>query len=184
MTDYKAIFNAVTTDPRYLRNLDWGEARSGHQEGTIRAHIAQLERNLDVLRPRLTEDDFWKLRVLIHTHDTFKAEAEPGVPISAPKSHASLARSFLGEFCRDSDLLAIVQFHDEPLALWRQIKAKGTVDQERLRTLLSGVQDWNLFLAFSLIDGCTAGKNRESLRWLFQQVEGRVRSTFSEVDIC
>jgi hypothetical protein len=61
----------ITNDPRYLRNLDWGKARSGHPEGTIRAHIAEVDRNLD----KLSETDYWRLRVLIHTHDTFKAEA-------------------------------------------------------------------------------------------------------------
>ena len=32
MTDYQQIFNAITRDPRYQRNLDWGEPRPGHPE--------------------------------------------------------------------------------------------------------------------------------------------------------
>jgi hypothetical protein len=183
MTDYETIFSAITSDPRYLRNLDWGDARPGHQEGTVRAHISELERYLDVLRARLAESDYWKLRVLIHTHDTFKADAEPGVAISAPNSHASLARAFLSEFCDDPDVLAIAQYHDEPFALWTQLKSKGAVDAKRLHRLLSGIQDWNLFLAFNIIDGCIPGKSRGPLHWLFEEVEGRVQSTFSEADL-
>jgi hypothetical protein len=40
MLDYRSIFDAMVLDPRYLTNLDWGEAREGHPEGTVRVHIA------------------------------------------------------------------------------------------------------------------------------------------------
>jgi hypothetical protein len=114
MTDYKTVFETIVSDPRYLGNLDWGESRPGHREGTVRAHIEEIENNLEALRDRLSELDYWKLKILIHTHDTFKAEAEPGVGITDPKSHASLARAFLECHCQDADLLAMVQYHDEP----------------------------------------------------------------------
>ena len=73
MTDYDAILEAVIADSRYQKRLDWGEPRPGHPEGTIRAHIADLERNLDALRSRFLDVDCLKLQILIHTHDTFKA---------------------------------------------------------------------------------------------------------------
>jgi hypothetical protein len=183
MRDYKEIFAAITSDPRYQRNLDWGKVRPGHPEGTIRAHIAELERNLERLREKLSETDYWRLKVLVHTHDTFKGEARPGAPIAAPNSHASLARAFLAEFCDDADMLAMVQYHDEPFALWRQVKLKGRLNEERLDALLTNVRNWNLFLAFNIVDGCTEGKQRDSLRWLFRQVAERVESTFTEADI-
>src|SRR6516164_2441514 len=77
MLDYKQIFDAVTSDPRYQRNLDWGEARPGHPEATVRTHIAEVDGNLEALRHKLSETDYWRPRVLIHTHDTFKGEAQP-----------------------------------------------------------------------------------------------------------
>lgn len=181
--DYAAIFQRVISDARYLRNLDWGEPRSGHPEGSIRAHIAEIEPNLERLKSRLSESDYWKLKLLIHIHDTFKGEAKSNVAISDPASHASLARSFLAEHCADADLLNMVQNHDEPHAIWRQFTSKGSYNQRRFQTLLDGIRDWNLFLAFNIIDGCTAGKGRESLRWFFREVAGRVRSCFSEADI-
>ena len=49
MADYKQIFDAITSDPRYQRNLDWGDARPGHPEATVRAHIAEVDRNLEML---------------------------------------------------------------------------------------------------------------------------------------
>jgi hypothetical protein len=181
--DYRAIYNAVIADPRYQTNLDWGEARPGHPEGTVRAHIAEIEPNLEALKSKLSEEDYWKLKVLLHVHDSFKRESKKGVPIAHPESHASLARAFLAEFCDDPDLLAMVQYHDEPFALWRQVEAKGSYNQERMAALLGTIQDWNLFLAFNIIDGCTEGKSREPLHWLFGEVSGNVKSSFTAADI-
>jgi len=181
--DFSTVFESVVADQRYQDNIDWGKPRPGHPEGTVRAHIAEIETNLDRLAPKLTETEFWKLKLLIHTHDTFKAEAKQGVPIADPASHASLARDFLAEFCEDCDLLAMVQYHDEPFALWRQVQSKGTCNQQRMERLISTIADWNLFLAFNIIDGCTEGKSREPLYWLFREMRVKVRSGFTESDI-
>ena len=162
---------------------DRGKPRPGHPEGAVRAHIAELERNLQSLRGRLTQTDSWRMKLLIHTHDTFKADAKAGVPINDPASHASLARGFLAEHCDDADLLAMVQCQDVPFAFWRQFEAKGQYHADRFSTLLASIKDWNLFLAFQIVDGCTAGKSREPLRWFFQEVHGKVKSTFTADDI-
>jgi hypothetical protein len=183
MTDYQKAFEAVTADPRYLANLDWGKARPGHPEGTVRAHLAEIEPNLQTLRPKLSDEEYWKLKLLVHTHDSFKAEAKPGVAITDPQSHASLARAFLAQHCDDADLLAMVQYHDEPFALYRQVESKGKYNQERFDALLKAIADWNLFLAFNIIDGCTAGKSQKPLHWLFGEVAGKVQSRFGAADI-
>jgi hypothetical protein len=174
---------AIKADPRYVKNLDWGKALPGHPEGTIRAHIAELERNLQALLPRLTEEEYWKLKLLIHTHDICKPESKPGVAITDPASHASLAQAFLAAHCDDPDLQAMVQYHDEPFALYRQFRNKGKYDQKRFEALLRAIKDWNVFLAFTIIDGCTAGKSREPLRWLFREVSGKVEAKFTEADV-
>jgi hypothetical protein len=67
-----------------------GRVARGTLKGTVGAHIAEIEPNLETLRPKLS-DDYWKLKLLIHTPGSFKGESQPGVPISDPKSHASLA---------------------------------------------------------------------------------------------
>jgi len=183
MNTYQTAFDAILQDPRYLANLDWGKPRAGHPEGTVRAHIAEIERNLEALRPKLDDVEYSKLKLLIHTHDSFKAEAAPGVAITDPKSHASLARAFLAEFCDDTDLLAMVQYHDEPYALWRQVEHKSSYNAKRFEALLNAIRDWNLFLAFNIIDGCTEGKGRKPLIWLFAEVSGKVESRFTSADI-
>ncbi|MGE0758420.1 MAG: hypothetical protein AB7F89_22130 [Pirellulaceae bacterium] len=173
MYNFPAILRAIQADARYQRHLDWGVPRRGHPEGTVRAHIRELEDNLRSLAGQIAEGDRAKLRLLIHTHDTFKAEARQGVPIEDPRSHASLARGFLAEFCDDADLLAMVQYHDEPYALWKQDTTGGLISA-RLERLLGAVEDWDLFLVFLIIDGCTRGKSREPLVWFFHQLDGRV----------
>jgi len=183
MSNYRKAFQAIVTAPRYLANLDWGERREGHSEGTVRAHIQEIERNLEAMRPRLIEHEYWKLKLLIHTHDTFKGESRAGVTITDPRSHASLAREFLSTYCNDEDLLTMVQYHDEPFALYRQYETKGKYNQDRLANLLNAIRDWNLFLAFNIIDGCTSSKSREPLYWWFREVDGRVNSRFTADDI-
>src|SRR5215475_1903450 len=96
------ILARVISDPRYLKNIEYGEPRSGHPEGKVKFHMAELETNLEKLAPRLSEEQYWKLKFLIHVHDTFKAEAIPDSPIESPYSHASLARKFAAEFTDDA----------------------------------------------------------------------------------
>lgn len=183
MSDNAAILRVIQANERYQANLDWGEPRAGHAEGTVRNHIAELERNLHRLRHRLTQDEIDRLRLIIHTHDTFKADARQGVAIADPRSHASLARSFLAEHCDDADLLAIVQWHDEPYALWQRWRRRALLDEPRLGALLETIDDWDLFLAFQIIDGCTDSKSREPLQWFFTVMADRVPSRFTVDDL-
>ncbi|QDU59671.1 hypothetical protein Pan216_05030 [Planctomycetes bacterium Pan216] len=178
----RAILAELQADCRYQENLDWGEPRSGHPEGSIRQHLDELQRNLDQLRPRVSDGHYWKLRILIHVHDSFKPDAKPGVSIEDPRSHASLARAFLAEYCVDADLLAMVQYHDEPYALWRKSGGAGC-DEKRLARLIERIDDWDLYSAFLIIDGCAEGKSREPLVWFFRQIAGRVDTKFGTEDI-
>jgi hypothetical protein len=167
----KDIMERIISDPRYQKNIEYGEPRAGHPEGKVKFHIAELEENLEKLAQRqLSEEQYWKLKVLIHVHDTFKAEATPDVRILNPNSHASLARKFAAEFIADEDLLNMIQFHDVNYALWKQFAATGTYDLERFENLLDTIRDWELFLMFLIIDGCTKGKEHSKLIWFLREV--------------
>ena len=167
----KDILEKIMADSRYQKNIEYGEPRSGHPEGKIKYHIAALEENLEKLSLRgLSDEQYWKLKFLIHVHDTFKADATPDVRILNPNSHASLAREFASEFIADEDLLNMVQFHDVNYALWKQFKATGSYDPDRFQSLLHSIQNWNLFLMFLIIDGSTQGKERSKLIWFIQEV--------------
>ena len=180
---YREALARLTADERYEKNVQWGEPRDGHPEGPICAHIADLERNAAVLDAKLSETDRVRLRLLVHSHDTFKPDADD-VKISHPRSHASLARVFLEEYCPDdASLLDLVQYHDEPYALWRQVQ-HARLNWERYDALFARVREWDLFLAFLIVDGCTEGKSRDPLRWFFGEAERHgVRSVVTAADI-
>jgi len=166
----KEVVERVISDPRYLKNIEYGKPRSGHPEGKVKFHIAELEENLERIAPRVSEEQYWKLKFLIHVHDTFKADAIPDSRIMNPNSHASLARKFASEFTADADLLNMIQFHDVNFALWKQFSATGSYDLERFTALLETIIDWDLFLLFLIIDGSTKGKDPAKTRWFVNEV--------------
>ena len=177
----KDIVAQVMSDPRYLKNIEYGEPRPGHPEGKVKYHIAELEQNLEALRSRgISGKQYWNLKFLIHIHDTFKAEAVPNSPILHPDSHASLARKFASEFTADTDLLNMVQYHDVNYALWKQFHANGFYDSNRLSAMLETIIDWDLFLMFLILDGCTQGKDPKKLRWFITEVRKNKQTIVDE----
>ncbi len=166
----KDIVQRVLADPRYLENTEYGKPRSGHPEGKVKFHIAELEEILERFAPRISEEQYWKLNFLIHVHDTFKAKAIPNSRIENLNSHASLARNFAAEFIDDIDLLNMIQFHDVNFSLWKEYAVTGSCNSERLSRLLETIVDWDFFLLFLIIDGSTKGKEPEKLKWFIREV--------------
>ncbi|MBE0670302.1 MAG: hypothetical protein IH588_06925 [Anaerolineales bacterium] len=168
----KDIIEKIKADPRYQRNIEYGEPRSGHPEGKVKFHIVDLEANLEALRGRgIGEEDYWKLKFMIHVHDSFKAEAEKYSPTLHPRNHATLAREYASQFTDDSDLLNILQYHDENYKLWKEYTQTGKYDKEVFENMLAVIKDWDLFLAFTIIDGCTNGKEYSKLGWFINEVK-------------
>jgi hypothetical protein len=99
-----------------------------------------------------------------------------GVSATDPRSHGSLAREFASEFIDDQDMLTMIQYHDENYLLWKQYKATGQYDTESFMDLLRMIENWDLFLAFSIIDGNTRGKDLDNLSWFIGEVR-RHRNT-------
>ena len=173
----KEIVEKIILAPRYQKNIEYGEPRSGHPEGKVKYHIAELEENLGKLAAHgISEEQYWKLKFLIHVHDTFKADSIPDSPIVDPNSHASLARKFALEFVNDEDLLNMIQFHDVNFALWKQFAATGAYDQGRFKNLLQTIQDWDLFLMFIIIDGSTQGKDPQKTLWFINEVRNSMNT--------
>lgn len=188
---YEAL-SAIVNDPRYQRNLNCGEPRPGHPEATVAGHICELERNLQLVESllesmaggrALTGKEKLSLQILVHTHDTFKAEARHGVPIQHPDSHASLARKFAADFMDDEHFLEMLQRHDEPHALHTRAQKRGEVDRERLAALLEAIKDWDAFLLFQIIDNTTLGKSSDSTAWFLDVVAGRVPTSLPHQEI-
>lgn len=173
---FKAIYEQVVAHPRYQANILYGKPRKGHAEGTVKAHIADLESNLaSLVEKGLVEADserYWKLKVLIHVHDSFKMEAKRDSPILDRHSHASLAKAFLTEYTKDQDILNIVQYHDLGYAIYKGFEKTGTADINRLMRALNQIYDLDLFLLFAIIDACTPSKGRLVIKWFVVTVVG------------
>ena len=169
---WQKIVEQIMADPRYQRNIEYGEPRLGHPEGKVRFHIADLESNLEELAQRgISPIEYWKLKFLIHVHDTFKAEAEQDVPHLHPRSHATLAREYASQYTEDPDVLNMIQFHDQNYFMWLDYLHKGTYDVEWFQRLIDTIQDWDLFLMFTIIDGRTRGKDLTKLAWFINEVK-------------
>jgi hypothetical protein len=167
----REIIKQIKADPRYQRNIEYGEPRNGHPEGKVKFHIADLESNLEILRERnISDSDYWKLKFIIHVHDSFKAEAQTETSTLHPQNHASLAREYASQFTDDADLLNMIQFHDENYNLWLGYLKTGDYDMGRFQNLLDTIKNWDLFLMFLIIDGCTEGKDLAKLSWFIDEV--------------
>lgn len=175
------ILEAIKEDETYKAGVAWGRPRIGHPEGRISDHISELERNLEKISDdkELSSDCILKLEILIHVHDTLKYHATPRVPIEHPQSHASLAAEYLRGFTDDEDLIAMVQYHDEGYALYKQEVNRGGYNKARLQTLVSAIKDLRLFLIFNLIDNCTDGKTSQPVRWYL----GEIRKLKPDIEI-
>ena len=55
-------------------------------------------------------------------------------------------------------------------ALWKEFRREGIYDEVRFQELLRAIDDWNLFLVFTIVDGATRGKDQEKLGWFIQEV--------------
>lgn len=195
--ELQELYNSARADEDLQKRLDTGKPRPGHPEGTIRAHVREVEENIEKMRDLLTDEEYWKLRVVALTHDSFKSQESRGKMISDPASHASRAKQFMkhkfnvlpwppgGEAHKvRTAILKTIQWHDEPYALYRKAK-KGKPDERRTRDMQYKIDDWDLFLAFQLADNLTAGKttrpdNEDPTRWFFDQMKGKVETKVDE----
>jgi len=167
----KEILDLIKADPCYQKNIEYEPCHDGHPEGKIKYHIADLEANLEILAGKnISESDYWKLKFIIHVHDLFKVDAQNGLPTLHPQNHASLAKQYASQYTDDTDLLNMIQFHDENYKLWREYLQTKIYNRERFQVLLDTIKNWDLFLIFIIIDGCTIGKDPAKIRWFIDEV--------------
>ena len=158
-----ALERAIGEDAELLRGLAWGRPRRGHPEGSVGAHVADLLEKLDeegAAGPMRAE-----LRLVALVHDSFKYQVDQSRPRSGENHHAMLARRFAERYLDDERLLAVIELHDRPYALWRRLKRTGSLDPARLEALLGRIPDLDLMMRFVALDGWTEGKDPEPVRW-------------------
>jgi hypothetical protein len=94
-------------------------------------------------------------------------------PRTGSNHHAARARKLAERHTDDERLLAAIEQHDRPYAIWRRMKRTGKDQTAQLDEMLAKVPDPALFLRFVELDGSTEGKNPEPIRWFREELERR-----------
>jgi hypothetical protein len=161
----------LADDPVIQHGLGWGEPRSGHPEGSVEDHVADLLRTLDGWvepEPRRTE-----LRFLAIVHDALKYRVRGWLPKAGENHHATRARRLAERYTDDERLLAALELHDRPYAIWRRTRRGSARERRALDDLVKRVPDMPLFMRFVELDGSTEGKNPEPIDWLRGELAAR-----------
>ena len=161
----------VSRQPELLEGLAWGEPRAGHPEGSVGTHVSHLLETLDASGE--TGDRRELLRFVALVHDAFKYKVRERLPRVGENHHAMRARRFAEGFTEDERLLATIELHDRPYALWRKLQRKDRLDERGFRRMMKRIADPELFMRFIELDGSTEGKRPEPIEWFREELVRR-----------
>lgn len=152
--------------PEFKKGLLWGLPRYGHPEGQIIKHIVEVYENINQLK--VDAETRRKLRLIALVHDTFKYAEDRNSPRDWTKHHGILARNFAKTFIKDTNLLKIIELHDEAYFTWRlfALYQKPDIGEKRLQNLLLEFDnDLQLYYLFFKCDTQTGDKTQAPLIW-------------------
>jgi 5'-deoxynucleotidase YfbR-like HD superfamily hydrolase len=129
--------------------------------------LEQIDQNGETGRRRA------RLRFMALVHDAFKYQVRDWLPRAGENHHATRARRFAERYTDDEQILAAIEFHDRPYAIWRKLQRKGSLDERAFDRMMKAVGDPDLFLRFIEIDGSTEGKRPEPINWFREELVSR-----------
>ncbi len=159
---------AVVADPMLLRGLAWGEPRRAHPEGTVARHVTDLLATIEAWGEQGAQRA--DLRLVTLVHDSFKFAVTPWRPRTGENHHAVRAQRFAERHTGDERVLATIELHDRPYALWRRMRLTGRVPRSAVDRMLERVPDTGLFTRFVQLDASTEGKRHAPVEWLLDEV--------------
>src|SRR5581483_8094318 len=138
----------------------------GHPQGTVADHIELILRNVDDIAIDLFDRE--RLRLVALIHDAFKFREDAGQPRVGANHHAMIARHFAERYIDDSELLEVIELHDEAYDSWTQGQVEGDwpLALARAQRLIDrlGVS-LGFYLRFYRADTVTGFKNKAPLEW-------------------
>lgn len=161
----------VVTELELLKGLAWGRPRAGHPEGAVGTHVSHLLAALE--RSGVSGERRELLRFVALVHDAFKYRVRERLPRVGENHHAMRARRFAERFTDDERVLAAIELHDRPYALWRKMQRRGKLDERAFDRMMSRISDPELFLRFVELDGSTEGKRPEPIAWFRDELVRR-----------
>jgi hypothetical protein len=161
----------LVEDPELLSGLAWGRPRRGHPEGSVGVHVADLLGTID--RWDETGARRAELRFIALVHDALTFRVREWLPKSGENHHAVRARRLAERYTDDERLLATIELHDRPYALWRRQRRAARPDATGLERMLARIPDVDLFVRFVQLDGSTEGKDPAPIEWLQDELRRR-----------
>jgi hypothetical protein len=159
---------AVARDPVLLEGLAWGKPRKGHPEGSVGEHVADLLQTVEEWNE--TAERRSDLRFLALVHDTLKYKVRDWLPKTGENHHAMRARRFAEGYTDDERLLAAIELHDRPYAIWRRTRRGSDRERRAVDGLVDRLPDPSLFMRFVELDGSTEGKDPAPIEWLREEL--------------
>jgi hypothetical protein len=164
----------ICSDPEWQQGVVWGEPRTGHLEGSVMFHIADVLANIDT--QATTSEERRALRLIALVHDAFKYRVDISRPKTGANHHAFIARKFAERYLDDPGLLEIIELHDEAYNSWRLGAVKGNWDDAEARAgrLVARLGPLlPLYVRFFRADNQTPSKDRAPLAWFEQFLKRR-----------
>lgn len=164
----------------FRHGLLWGEPRFGHPEGKVAFHVREVLDNIDriaSISAALRE----QLRLIAFTHDTFKYAEDRSRPRDWQKHHGVLARRYLETYTSDTDVLDVVETHDDAYYAWLGERHGSSPGGRTLDALLRRMGHClQLYYLFFKCDTQTGDKTQAPLKWFERQTPGIVITAVRE----
>jgi hypothetical protein len=164
----------IAADPEWQEGIDWGKPRTGHLEGPVKYHIADVLANIDRQCP--TEEERRALRLVALIHDAFKYRVDESRPKIGNNHHAHIARKFAERYIHDPVLLDLIELHDEAYNSWRlgAHRNRWHHAEERLDNLLQKIGPaLPLYVRFFHADSETDSKDPAPIAWFEQFLKNK-----------
>lgn len=158
----------IIADPEFEDGAMYGEPRPGHPEGKVVFHIAEVLLNVDKYSanyPLIIRDN---MRLIALIHDTFKHKVDRKQSASGENHHAMIARRFAERYIYDTDVLDVIELHDEAYNAWCNGNRDNKWEKaEKRYERLIGRLGSNLMLyrLFYRCDNETGDKDQTNYNW-------------------
>lgn len=166
-----AIEARLAKDSALRTGLEWGRPRRGHPEGAVGNHVADLLRTIEAWGE--TGQRRAELRLIALVHDALKTEVDHSRSRSGQNHHAMRARRLAERYVDDERLLATIELHDAPYAIWKRVRRGETDGRRALARLIARIPDRDLFTRFVELDGSTDGKDPAPIEWFKRELRRR-----------
>lgn len=164
----------LLTTTEFQEGMSWGVPRFGHPEGAVVYHVREVLENIAAIKG-ISDAMRTKLRIIAFAHDTFKYYEQKFKPRKKETHHSVLARRFMEQYIEDSDVLSVIELHDEAYYCWRKEKLPrfAHIGEFNLPSLLKEIEPYlQLYYLFFKCDTQTGDKNQAPLHWFEKNVSG------------